>query len=181
MDNAANIPNCPFCPFSDADGQFVAEHIEFCHPENGAPSEYANVLPANLLDGHAQDSPTYPNDADDSAEKYVDCPHDCGEVVERNELDTHLDLHVAEDIALEDSGAAQTEQQTSDVDSHRFDDLLEDKYAFQTKGRQATKGFSQRAPPKKNNRTRSPDYGSVPADGVRRLGVCFQLTCMIFD
>lgn len=26
-------PACPFCPFSDLDDTFVAQHIEYCHPE----------------------------------------------------------------------------------------------------------------------------------------------------
>lgn len=40
MDHAAaEIPSCPFCPFSDPDGSFVAQHIEYCHPENGHSAE----------------------------------------------------------------------------------------------------------------------------------------------
>lgn len=173
-----NIPTCPFCPFSDADSQFVAQHIEFCHPELGVLPEDENSRPVDQPNGSSQANQSQTSDEDDSTEKYVDCPHGCGEIIADSELPTHLDLHVAEEIALEDSGAVQTEPQNSDADTLRFDDLLEDKYAFQRKGRPSQKGSFQRGVPKQNNRSHSPvsksaDFGGLPADGVRRLGVCF--------
>lgn len=174
MDQATDIPNCPFCPFSDTDSQFVAAHIEFCHPENGVPSENNYDIPDDLPEDSYEDNQNPPSDDEDSAEKYVDCPHGCGEIVLSTELNSHLDLHMAEEIALEDSGAPQPEPQNLDADAPKFDELLEDKYAFQGKGRPASKGISQRAAPKKKNRSgsRSADFGTAPADGVRRLGVC---------
>ena len=172
MDHTTGIPNCPFCPFSDADSRFVAAHIEFCHPEHGVSSEIAHDGPDDLPEDSAQDNQNPPSDEEESTEKYVDCPHGCGEIVISTELNSHLDLHMAEEIALEDSGTAQPEPQNLDADAPKFDELLEDKYAFQGKGRPATKGISQRVPLKKKNRSSSADFGTASANGVRRLGVC---------
>lgn len=162
-----DIPNCPFCPFSDHDSQFVAQHIDFCHPELGIPEnshDRFEIPPEEPQSQTASD--------EDYAEKYVDCPHGCGEIVAKSELASHLDLHVAEEIALEDSGAVQTESQNVDSDAHKFDEFLEDKYT-PLKGRDR-KEYTQRAAPSKRNRSWSPaGFGSVPADGVRRLGVGF--------
>ncbi|KAL2809490.1 DUF1671-domain-containing protein [Aspergillus granulosus] len=38
-------PVCPFCPFSDPDGNFVAEHVQYCHPENGLQAEQQRTTP----------------------------------------------------------------------------------------------------------------------------------------
>lgn len=170
-----DTPNCPFCPFADADIQFLAQHIEFCHPEGGIPPEDERedqVVP----DEPSRDDQTPPPGNDDDAEKYVDCPHGCGELVDMTDLSSHLDLHLAEEVALEDSGAAvQTEPQSDVADGYKFDEFLEDNYAPSLKG-SGRKEFSRRAAPQKKNRSRSPsaEYGSAPADGVRRLGVCFR-------
>lgn len=91
-----NTPSCPFCPFSDEDTGFVAQHIEFCHPDGGA----------TVGASHDFNSPRPSDPVDDDAVQYVDCPHGCGEVVTTSELSTHLDLHLAEGIALDENGVA---------------------------------------------------------------------------
>lgn len=163
------IANCPFCPFSDSDSQFVYEHIDFCHPEGGIPPDdgHESQRQDELL--HDNQTPT-PDDEEDYTEKYVDCPHGCGEIVANSELPSHMDLHLAEEIALDDSGIAQTDPRNTDENIQKFDELLEDKYVPPQKGR-GRKEFTQRAAPQKKNRSRSPPY-TAPADGVRRLGVC---------
>ncbi|RMJ24452.1 Peptidase family C78 [Aspergillus sp. HF37] len=168
-----DTPNCPFCPFADADIQFVAEHIDFCHPEGGG-----GIPPEDEHRGQVPDEPSRddqtppPGEDDDDTEKYVDCPHGCGEIVDTTDLSSHLDLHVAEEIALEDSGAVRTEPQSDFADGHnKFDEFLEDNYAPSQKG-SGRKEISQRAAPQRKNRSHSPSavYDSAPADGVRRLG-----------
>ena len=166
-------PTCPFCPFSDADEQFVAQHIEYCHPETGAePSEPSALSPADqaaILEAAGQDENS--GDEDDSAEKYIDCPHGCGELVAATELSSHLDLHVAEDIALEDSGATSVEQEGLDGRDYKFDELLEEKYGLAAKSER--KDVSRAPQKKKKNRVHSPEgHDTAPAGSVKRLGVC---------
>lgn len=168
--HSTDTPNCPFCPFSDPDGQFVAEHVEFCHPEGA-------ILPEDEPEGLTPDEPSRGSqtppprrDEGENTENYVDCPHGCGEIVANTELPSHLDLHLAEEIALEDAGAVQAETSSVDENDHQFDELLEEKYAPPQKGRGRKEPF-QRAALQKKNRSRSP-LGTAPADGVRRLGVC---------
>lgn len=163
---------CPFCPFSDADEQFVAQHIEFCHPDTGTESYDQSALfqadQAAILAAAGEDY----NSGDDnaSADKYIDCPHGCGEIIASAELASHLDLHVAEDIALEDSGATRVEQEDLDERDYKFDELLEDKYGLSTKG---DRKDVSRAPQKKKNRAHSPEgFDTAPAGSVKRLGVC---------
>ncbi|KAL3489461.1 DUF1671-domain-containing protein [Aspergillus germanicus] len=43
----SNEPTCPFCPFSDLDGNFVAEHVQYCHPENGLQAEQQGIPHVN--------------------------------------------------------------------------------------------------------------------------------------
>lgn len=99
-DSVLDQPSCPFCTFTDLDGGFVAEHIEYCHPENdcqfGAGSGQSSTEPAGYEDNQYEHS-----------QKYVDCPHGCGELLEIVELSTHLDLHLAEAVALESGYAPQ--------------------------------------------------------------------------
>ncbi|PYH86633.1 DUF1671 domain protein [Aspergillus uvarum CBS 121591] len=100
-------PTCPFCPFSDPDSNFVMEHVESCHPENDmrasnrASHQYAEqilMLPYQqrfLLSGFQDGQP----------DGYIECPCGCGEAVMEAELPAHLDLHAAEEIALEEVSA----------------------------------------------------------------------------
>ena len=164
-----HTPSCPFCPFSDADGQFVAEHVAFCHPEGAIP--FKDEPETQVPDQPSPGSQTPPQHEDEEGytENYVDCPHGCGEIVADSDLPSHLDLHLAEEIALEDTGIVQTESPSVDQHDHKFDEFLEDKYAPPQKGRDR-KEISQRTAPQKDDRPRS-SVGSVPANGVRRLGV----------
>ncbi|KAJ5081398.1 hypothetical protein NUU61_009662 [Penicillium alfredii] len=91
MDDSS--PTCPLCPFTDSDANCVAEHIEFCHPENGALETSRDSDPREMTRSTSSSS-------DESTDKYVDCPHCCGETVASVDLSTHLDLHIAESVAL---------------------------------------------------------------------------------
>lgn len=108
MDDAKNEPlSCPFCEFSDHDNYFLSQHVEVCHPEE-------ETSPSDRQDGGKAAIRTYEesfrrvqsrltNEHSDR-DSYIDCPHGCGETVTTAELQTHLDLHIAETLALEDSG-----------------------------------------------------------------------------
>lgn len=149
---------CPLCPFSDADTDFVAQHIEFCHPETGpAFAEEPHPLPTAV--GH------------ESVEKYIECPHGCGETVTTAELSTHLDLHIAEGIALEDGGASQPYigPLTDDYDAVDEDDPLDFPDSRKRNKREVKRDFL-RANTAKPGRPRNPPQVVGP-DGVRRLGV----------
>ncbi|KAJ6060416.1 hypothetical protein N7444_002270 [Penicillium canescens] len=111
-----STPSCPFCPFTDQDADFVIQHIEFCHPEfEGA---------GFLSDSPPVASPRLSPSVDDDADKYVGCPHGCGETVASAELSNHLDLHVAECMALDDAGVtpAHSNAGASYEDDHSFEE-----------------------------------------------------------
>ncbi|KAJ5584083.1 uncharacterized protein N7459_003883 [Penicillium hispanicum] len=163
-------PSCPFCPFSDSDASFVAEHIEFCHPDNGTRSA---VFPSTHAAGTAglTPSPLPPNE--DRPNQYIDCPHGCGETVTATELTTHLDLHVAEGIALEESGSVQTPFSADLIsDEHAFSLEYESsvEHPAMRKGgkRGVDREFSQ-ANSAKPRRAKSPSRG-IGLDDAKRLG-----------
>ncbi|KAK2749166.1 hypothetical protein FQN57_006781 [Myotisia sp. PD_48] len=120
--NTPDIPSCPFCDFSDADGYFVVQHVELCHPENGASPFIASddtaiavALDASLNHQQSESGPwqdyhrtedafEYDNYEDEHPTvSYIDCPAGCGEAVTTAELPIHLDLHVAEGLALSET------------------------------------------------------------------------------
>lgn len=148
-----NIPTCPFCSFSDSDAHFVAEHVEFCHPANAERPVDDEV---DLSEGFG--------------EKYVECPHGCGELIVNTDLSTHHDLHFAEGIALEDAGAPKTETRSLGLDAQKLNGSLEDGETLESyaslEDRQIIKD--------------KPSHGRLPhtscsldpsVGGVRRLGV----------
>ncbi|KAJ5364679.1 uncharacterized protein N7496_010392 [Penicillium cataractarum] len=170
--DSSNLLTCPFCPFSDADASFLEMHIDHCHPENGAPQTFTPDL-YGLKDTRSP-SPL-PTD-DDSTEKYVDCPHGCGETVTAAELSTHLDLHVAEGIAFDDSGV---DSPHFNADSTGLDDEYdspldrEDKLDFQGALSGGKRG-QDRDWARMNNSTKLTRAKSPPrargTDGAMRLG-----------
>jgi hypothetical protein len=158
-----NTISCPFCPFMDSDADFVSQHIEFCHPEGGDPFS-SDLEPATQT--------SLPSDA--STDNYIECPHGCGEVVTAAELSIHLDLHLAEDIALDDVGATPARtlarSPTFSQDDEYDNDLdMVDSYKGGKRGMQRD---SARANTVKPSRPHSPPR-TTNADGTKRLGVCF--------
>ncbi|CAG8033499.1 unnamed protein product [Penicillium salamii] len=155
--------SCPFCPFADSDADFVSQHIEFCHPEGGGP-------PLPELETAPQTWPTGETD------KYVECPHGCGELVTVTELANHLDLHVAEDVALDDVSG--TPARSPAFSEEEFDDLdMLDSHKGDKRGMQRD---SARANTSRPPRPRSPP-STTNADGIKRLGVCIPYgTCTGF-
>jgi hypothetical protein len=87
----AETLSCPFCSFTDSDAYFLTQHVELCHPENGrSPFIAEREEGAESLEREA------------NAGEYLDCPRGCGESILAADLPNHLNLHAAEDIALED-------------------------------------------------------------------------------
>ena len=164
-------PSCPFCPFSDSDASFVAQHIDFCHPENGAPQGSSQqASPQDFTRDSSQPA------TDDSTDQYVECPNGCGEGVTVAELSTHLDLHAVEGDALDESGSTRTPSNadlfSSDRDlSSDHEDTLEIPSSRNGGKRDANRDFA-RANSSKPGRARSPPR-TVGPDGAKRLGVCF--------
>lgn len=178
-------PSCPFCPFSDTDTQFIAEHIEFCHPENGTSDtgQGGHIVeqPEGAFD-HQQDLLC---DNDDDGEyhpdKYVNCPHGCGELVTEVELPIHLDLHIAEDVANEETRSPQLERCSKEPDTREFgtshnDYSIQDKYEFSKKGRSGQKKGASLEESRKRGRARSPSSNASShnalSGSVKKLGVC---------
>lgn len=164
-----DIPSCPFCPFSDTDAQFVTEHIEFCHPEHGTKHDQFTMQPQEAASGDRR--PSVWDKTEYQADKYVDCPHSCGEVIMNTELSTHLDLHFAEEVAHEDPTSPQLGALAEESNGHRFDSFdddhdFQDKYAFRTGAGKAH-----------NSRLKSAYHKTVSVGGVKRLGVRFYFTC----
>lgn len=165
-------PSCPFCPFSDQDATFVEQHIEYCHPEGGAPPPHTFETPA--FETTSPSPSPFPVD-EDSTEKYVDCPHGCGETITTAELATHLDLHIAEGLALDDSGPVQSPFNTELSSEPDISSDLNDSRDFHVsqKGskRGADRDFTRSNTSKPaQGRSRSP-VGKLGSDGAKRLGV----------
>ncbi|KAJ6179133.1 hypothetical protein N7519_009594 [Penicillium mononematosum] len=163
-----NTASCPFCPFTDSDADFVSQHIEFCHPETGVTG-FLEETPQEFT---AQNSAPLPVD-EDGAAKYVDCPHGCGETIESAELSSHLDLHVAEDMALDDIGATSA-RSTPDAHGHGYDESFDDEDPLDMLeshkgGKRGMQRDSTRANTAKPPRPRSPPR-TINADGIKRLG-----------
>lgn len=177
-------PSCPFCPFSDTDTQFIAEHIELCHPENGTSDSGHGGLILKQPEGayhYQQDLLCDDDDEGDNPEKYVDCPHGCGELVTRAELPIHLDLHIAEEVANEKTRSPQPGRRDGKPDTHGFDAShdgysVQDKYEFSKKDRLGKKNGTPQEESRKRGRARSPSSkGSghnAFSGSVNKLGVC---------
>ncbi|CAI7671695.1 unnamed protein product [Penicillium pancosmium] len=164
-------PSCPFCPFSDQDATFVEQHIEYCHPEGGAPPSHTYDSPAFET---TSPSPSPFQVDEESTGKYVDCPHGCGETITTAELVTHLDLHIAEGIALDDSGPVQSPFNTELSSEPDIPSDLEDSQDFHV-GQKGSKRGADRDFTRSNTskpaqgRSRSP-VGKLGPDGAKRLG-----------
>ena len=163
-----DTPSCPFCPFTDSDATFVSAHIEYCHPEAGAGSAIQDV---DALDTYSP-SPLSPP-VEGATDKYVDCPQGCGEIVTAVELSNHLDLHIAEGIALDDDGAGEIpfpeDLVSSDHDLSDKDESLDFTGTRKNGKRSNDRGFAK-ASTSKSGRARSPS-STVGPDGAKRLGV----------
>jgi hypothetical protein len=93
-------PTCPFCPFSDPDDTFVAQHVEYYHPEGGEQTE----LPSGENGDEDRPTPRYQQPQMPGDENvYIKRPHGCGEILLSAEIPYHLDMHAAEEMAVDDA------------------------------------------------------------------------------
>ncbi|KAI9837588.1 MAG: hypothetical protein M1819_007239 [Sarea resinae] len=108
MDSATRL-TCPFegCDFADDDSYIILLHVETLHPESGV-SPFA-VTDQGLGEQRAAESEEWngyqsPDLAhEDENGGYVDCPHsECGEPVLLDELQSHMDLHMAVKLTFRD-------------------------------------------------------------------------------
>lgn len=183
--NQSEALSCPFCPFSDTDASFLEMHIDHCHPENGdwhRESHQPEVDAWSNARSHSQS----PREADeDPTEKYVDCPHGCGETVTTAELSTHLDLHLAEGIAFEDGetdSAPYIADDSANTDDYDLPLGKEDELDLQGALEGGKRG-SGRDMARRNNVTKPAKAKSPPRhrgeDGAMRLGVSRRLTLCV--
>lgn len=184
------ILSCPFCEFEDNDADFLNQHVAFCHPEDPVPQaphpDWA--YEEHLLQEETEESTS---DLDNSTSAlYVTCPHGCGETVVKTELQLHLDLHVAESVALDESGglhvksvegedhqgttapsgpsATYDDEDVDDVDkTHEYTNTQAGHSKDIVLQGKSTRGTTRRRHKKESNKS--------VINGVRRLGVCFSL------
>jgi hypothetical protein len=105
-----NALTCPFCDFADSDAYFLTQHVELCHPENGESPFIAREHhdADSQVPHHSQTH--HDISRDDVDEDYVDCPHKCGESFLAADLQSHMDMHVAESLAIEDAAGGSSEE-----------------------------------------------------------------------
>lgn len=168
-------PACPFCPFSDKYASFVAQHIDICHPEGMAVTD-------SLASTNPAASPVSVDGV--PADHYIDCPHGCGETVASAELSTHLDLHVAEDIALDGTGTDPTTYDPNLIPHGRGLPSDHEEMLDFLASRKSAKGGTDRDFARNNSykteRARSPP-GKIGPNGAKRLGVCFLLYSALLE
>jgi hypothetical protein len=172
-------PTCPFCPFSDPDDTFVAQHVQYCHPEGGGQTE----PPSGGNRDEDQPTPRYQQPEIPGDEKvYIKCQHGCGEILLSAEIPYHLDMHAAEEMAVdnapsicpkrpvtvsevEEPGLPRSKSQKGDGEA------LEDpcKVSVQPRVRRQELG-----PCSTENEVISPLIANMPLPGsVKRLGVLY--------
>lgn len=173
MDHEKILLSCPFCEFSDYDSSFLGQHVELCHPED-------EDLPSNVMGGDGGDSIDHSNQEDgqntqcdspnaEQERQYMDCPEGCGELVPVAELPLHMDLHMAENFALEDSSSvgmlASSEPKT--VDSPGSMDKQESYSDIQPK----TKPSHRRRVRRSKESGTKESASSTKGGSIRKLGV----------
>ena len=113
---------CPFCSFEDSDTDFLIQHVNMCHPESdligGLASEVHN--PAVAADDATENLRMSDPEECLNEPLYIPCPHGCGEPVLTSEVASHLDLHAAEALALDDLGVYDHSQGNVAVDDLRY-------------------------------------------------------------
>lgn len=163
MDGEANnLLSCPFCAFSDLDSYFLSQHVEHCHPED-------ETLPGNGPSFHGSDS-----EALNDEHLYVDCPQGCGESVPTSEVHIHLDLHAAEDLALDECGAFNTGTEDEGVGVASLDDAADldmNLSNFDQTDLSHHRDIVVGGKPSKGKRKNEPSKSNPARTGIRRLGV----------
>ncbi|KAI9661652.1 MAG: hypothetical protein M1821_008890 [Bathelium mastoideum] len=103
---ASETLECPFCGYETDDAYIISLHVEELHTDD-SPFQVRDVSSsAPLPSQHRQAPSTCHASIQESQGGWVQCPHeDCGEEVLLEEVNEHLDLHVAEKISSEDDSS----------------------------------------------------------------------------
>lgn len=163
-----DLLECPFCGFVQRDTYFLMQHVELTHPENGESPFIVkdDVEPAPPASSSTKDQEGA-TEADRNKEfdatehrrnlhEYVECPKACGERLLAAELPSHMDMHIAEDLALEDAGVARQQDLTREsiTEAPTQPDVSS---VFSTRLPKALRNYSQlepKTPPKDSQRRR---------------------------
>lgn len=93
--------DCPFCAFTDHDHYFLLQHVETIHPEGGRPSPFAvREQPTHQVEPPIDEM----EGATRTSSDYIECQ--CGEFCLLTELESHLDMHNAEDMGFDEVSRA---------------------------------------------------------------------------
>ncbi|KAF5864975.1 hypothetical protein ETB97_005862 [Aspergillus alliaceus] len=170
----AECPRCPFCSFSDPDSNLVVEHIALYHPDNSTYFDTPSGKKIRGLKQATSEQSFSSNHTIEHAGTYTDCPHGCGEILLATEVSTHLDLHLAEEVAYEStpsslpkSSDSATTQKRRGIDDH--DDLnnFQNLHGPPVKGQSKKEMLPQE--PLKEKRPCSPSKVAITG-GVKKLG-----------
>jgi zinc finger-containing ubiquitin peptidase 1 len=189
------VSECPFCGLKENDQYSFLLHIETFHAEGESPfvvRESGQGRNGDLAESRVDGS-------EDSEGNYVDCPEEgCGESILLVELQSHIDLHLAEKMAYDgteelpdnDDGhskkiqnpnrqlEAQFSAKLSDAPRNR--DRL-DSASSSTSERHQSRHHRHRSPGWRDllnipsSRSRSSKPAQVSSSGCKRLGVSFPL------
>ncbi|MCJ1337437.1 hypothetical protein MMC09_002719 [Bachmanniomyces sp. S44760] len=108
MENSG-LPRCPFCDFSHSDTDYLVQHVNLRHPENGVSPFITNEESQDSRGGHRRwkrgTTSSVPSGSDDDEDDkdFVECPAKCGEAITIVELPSHMELHAAEDMTWDQS------------------------------------------------------------------------------
>jgi zinc finger-containing ubiquitin peptidase 1 len=90
--------SCPMCDFTHADSYFLMLHVEEAHTED-SPFIVRDATSSSCADPHSEREAQH-----EGTDEYVTCPEEnCGEEVMLPELNEHLDLHMAQNLAFDGS------------------------------------------------------------------------------
>ena len=96
--------DCPFCDFTDHDHLFLLQHVETIHPEGGRPSPFAI---REQLPDQAELAAEDMEGARDGSSRYIECQ--CGEFCLLAEFESHLEMHYAEGMCIDQTLRAPTD------------------------------------------------------------------------
>lgn len=112
---------CPFCGYKTDDAYFISLHVEQYHTED-SPFRIRDSPP--LPPSQLLNPSTNHGVVEESQEGWVQCPQeDCGEEVLAEELNEHLDLHLAERLSSEDGASitrSNMDSNSSSSSQHSF-------------------------------------------------------------
>lgn len=99
----AELLDCPFCDFTDHDHYFLLQHVETIHPEGGRPSPFAVRQELTQQFGPPTEKMEGPRD---NSSEYTECQ--CGEFCLLTEFESHLEMHYAEGMGIDETSAPES-------------------------------------------------------------------------